>query len=32
MKTLMIVYYPDDGRSVSRALVHVSSAEPLQAG
>jgi len=31
MKTRMIVYYSDDDRSVTCALVHVSSIETLQA-
>jgi hypothetical protein len=31
MKTKIIVGYPDDDRSVTRALVHVNSIETLQA-
>jgi hypothetical protein len=31
MKTKMIVYYPDDDRSVTCSLVHVNSIETLQA-
>lgn len=31
MKTKMIVYYPDDDRSVTCSLVHVNSVEALQA-
>ncbi|MFM7136686.1 MAG: hypothetical protein ACKO1M_06405 [Planctomycetota bacterium] len=31
MKTEMIVYYPDDDRSVTCSLVHVNSIEALQA-
>ncbi len=31
MKTKMIVYYPDNDRSVTCALVHVNSVETLQA-
>jgi hypothetical protein len=31
MKTKMIVYYPDDDRSVTCSLVHVNSIEALQA-
>ena len=31
MKTRMVVYYPDDDRSVTCALVHINSVETLQA-
>ena len=31
MKSRMIVYYPDDDRSVTCSLVHISSIESLQA-
>jgi hypothetical protein len=31
MKTRMVVYYPDDDRSVTSALVHINSVETLQA-
>ena len=31
MKTRMIVYYPDDDRSVTCSLVHINSVETLQA-
>jgi hypothetical protein len=31
MKTRVIVYYPDDDRSVTCSLVHVNSIEALQA-
>lgn len=31
MKTRMIVYYPDDDRSVTCSLVHINSVEALQA-
>jgi hypothetical protein len=31
MKTKMIVYYPDDDRSVTCSLEHVNSIEALQA-
>ena len=31
MKTRVIVYYPDDDRSVTCALVHINSVETLQA-
>jgi hypothetical protein len=31
MKTKMIVYYPNDDRSVTCALVHINSVEALQA-
>jgi hypothetical protein len=31
MKTRVIVYYPDDDRSVTRALVHINSVQTLQA-
>ena len=31
MKTRMVVYYPDDDRSMTCALVHINSVETLQA-
>ena len=31
MKTRMVVYYPDDDRSVTCPLVHINSVETLQA-
>ena len=31
MKTRLIVYYPDDDRSVTCSLIHVNSVEALQA-
>jgi hypothetical protein len=31
MKTRVIVYYPDDDRSVTCALVHINSVQTLQA-
>lgn len=31
MKTRVIVYYPDDDRSVTCSLVHINSVETLQA-
>jgi hypothetical protein len=31
MKSKMIVYYPDDDRSVTCSLVHINSIETLQA-
>jgi hypothetical protein len=31
MKTRVIVYYPDEDRSVTCALVHINSVEALQA-
>jgi hypothetical protein len=31
MKTRVIVYYPDDDRSVTCSLVHINSVEALQA-
>jgi hypothetical protein len=31
MRTRVIVYYPDDDRSVTCALVHINSVETLQA-
>jgi hypothetical protein len=31
MKTRVIVYYPDDDRSVTYSLVHINSVEALQA-
>lgn len=31
MKSRVIVYYPDDDRSVTCALIHVNSVETLQA-
>ena len=31
MRTRVIVYYPDDDRSVTCAIVHINSAETVQA-
>lgn len=31
MKTRVIVYYPDEDRSVTCALIHINSVETLQA-
>ncbi len=31
MRTRVIVYYPDDDRSVTCAIVHINSVETLQA-